>query len=228
MPKLPPSEIFESYVKIAVDRGLIKTAEEKESKELKKYKDESYARLGSDSIETIETLYGVKPEGTYEYEDNIAEVAHPHSVIIAPSYDKINGLVENINERSEIMQNIADKRTDGKLTNYKYAKKDLILQLVKIANDMDNKDFEKLAALADGCVEKLGMKSKFLPIKELEKINKEPTPILDKFLDDGIVWVEDGEYVGKASDGTVVSLGNFHDPGIVEIYLKHNQDPSNW
>lgn len=158
MPKLPPSEIFENYIQLALDRGLIKNAEDKETKEIKDYKNESYARLDSHDIKAIEALYGIKPDSYIEYEHNIAEAAHPKSVVVSQSYDKLNGVVENINERNTIMCNIALKKTDGKLTNYKYAKQELTMQLVRIANEMDAKDFEEMAILADDCMEKLSNK----------------------------------------------------------------------
>jgi hypothetical protein len=52
------------------------------------------------SIEQIGKLYNTKqkrPEDM-DYERNIMEDAHPDSVVISPSYDKLNGLVENENE----------------------------------------------------------------------------------------------------------------------------------
>lgn len=148
------SDIFNEYAKIAIKKGLIKNAEE--SKELKKYKDDSYPRAGSDTIEIIESLYGVKPEKpkSQEYKDNIMEVAHPNKVILAPSYDKINGLVENNIERQRIMINIVNKPPNGYLTQHKYAA-ELAKSLMQIANDMDNRNIEPLRKLADTCIEQL-------------------------------------------------------------------------
>ena len=41
-----------------------------------------------------------------------------------------------------------------------------------------------------------------------------------------IVWVEGGEYVGRAADGIVVSLGS--DRLGVESYLETNPTPDKW
>lgn len=161
------SEIFEAFTKLAEEKGLFKTAAEekkskkdKESPELKKYKSEVYARVSSDDISTIEALYGVKPESIkgMEYEHNIAEVAHPNAVVVAPSYDKINALVENINERQKIIINkiFVSKAPSGTSDMFlKDAEKELAMQLIRIGNDMDNADQEEIRILADECLEGL-------------------------------------------------------------------------
>lgn len=148
MPRMK-SEIFEQYAEIADKVGLTKLAED--SAELKKYKDDPEARVGSDDISTIEALYGVKPEGQ-EYEFNIMEQAHPNSVVIAPSYDKLNGLVENNIERNKIMTNITLTDPTGNHTNHKYAEQELLLELVRVANEMDARNKEELFKLADSCL----------------------------------------------------------------------------
>lgn len=163
MPKLPPSAIFESYAKIAKDKGLLKTAQAKESKELKEYKDAVYPRVGSDTISTIEALYGVKPDRpkSMDYEHNISENAHPNSLVIAPAYDRLNGLVENINERQRILINIMQKPVNGHLTQKRYASA-LMNELVKAATDLDNHDIAPLRELADTCITQLN-KQAILP-----------------------------------------------------------------
>ena len=52
------------------------------------------------------------------------------------------------------------------------------------------------------------------------------TPILDRLILEGIVWVEVNTYVGKAADGVTVSLGCDKDQ--VERYLTANPSPSDW
>src|ERR1019366_8401655 len=171
------SDIFDCYAAIAQEQGLISFSEEneidmgeskaeekpkndnapKESAKLKKYKKSPAPRAGSDDISTIEALYNTKPDDSvFKYENCITQAAHPKPVVIAPSYDKLNGLVENDFERANIMHNIVMKQTNSLHTNHKYAaNKDLLLQLVKIANDMDNRGFEDLREIADICIEKL-------------------------------------------------------------------------
>jgi hypothetical protein len=137
------SEIFDSYVKQAkqdgwIDEGRIATDED--------------PRRGSDTLSDIEILYGVKPNGE---EKPIVEQAHPEPCIIAPSYDKLNGLVENEQERQNIMVGIINKAPQAKLTQHKYAAEVLRDELVRIGFKMDNKKQESLAKMADSCLEKL-------------------------------------------------------------------------
>ena len=150
------SEIFDNYMKIALEKGLVSRAQEtpKESKELKDYKNSDYPRMGSDDISTIEALYGLKSKDQ-EYKNNIMEQAHPNACIIAPSYDKLNGLVENNIERQNIIINTLNKPVRGAHTNKKYAKTVLLKELIKTAQDMDNFNQEDLRKLADSCLDKL-------------------------------------------------------------------------
>ena len=142
------SEIFDNFVKIAQDKNII-------SNDSKKSKDalEKNPRADSLDISAIEALYGVKPKTETPYKNNIMEVAHPSPLVIAPSYDKINGLVENEIERQNINLRIVNKNPDGLLTQRKYAEKEFLLSLVKVANDLDNKNEEQLRKLADHCLE---------------------------------------------------------------------------
>ena len=91
------SEIFDEYSKIALKEGFITESEEKADNSGEK----SYR-------ETIQLLYDVKPNG--KDEKHILDQAHAESpVIIAPAYDRVNGLVENLFERQDIMVGIALK-----------------------------------------------------------------------------------------------------------------------
>jgi predicted RecB family endonuclease len=143
------SDIFDSFVKIAQEKGIISNDSSDSKKELEKNH-----RADSLDISAIEALYGTKakaPKGM-EYESNIMEVAHPNSVVVSPSYDKLNGLVENEMERQNINLHIVYKTPDGLQTNRKYAEKELILSLVRVANDLDNQGKEELRSLADMCL----------------------------------------------------------------------------
>lgn len=151
------SEIFESFIKIAQEKGMIsEDAPEKAKKILEKTH-----RADSLDISAIEALYGVKPPAPkdMEYKRNIIEDAHPNSVIVSPSYDKLNGLFENNNERQDILLNIVNKNNNGHSTQHKYAaRKDLVLSLVRVANDLDNQNATKLRVLADRCLEQVALK----------------------------------------------------------------------
>lgn len=160
------SEIFDAYVKLSLEKGLIKVAakeEEKESKELKKYKNTTNPRVGSDTLEAITKLYNTKPESpkSQQYKDNIMEVAHPNKVILTPSYDKLNSLIENNIERQRVMINITQKPVNGLLTQHKYAQSDLAQTLIAVATDLDNRDIDPLRKLADECIDELHKKADF-------------------------------------------------------------------
>jgi hypothetical protein len=147
------SDVFDSFVKIALEKGLIsEDAPEKAKKKL-----ESNPRADSLDISAIEALYGVKPNALkgMEYKRNIIENAHPESVIIAPSYDKLHGLVENENERQDISINIINRMPDGNITQHKYAEHDLLMTLVRVGNELDNQNKHELRALSDVCLEKI-------------------------------------------------------------------------
>jgi len=150
------SEIFDSFVKIAQEKGMISN----DSSEAKK-KIEQTGRAGSDDISTIEALYGVKPDSAkgMDYKNNIMEAAHPNSVVVSPSYDKLNGLVENNIERQNILLNIVNKPVNGLSTQHKYAETQLLLTLVRIGDELDKRDENELRALSDVCLEQTSKKS---------------------------------------------------------------------
>lgn len=149
------SEIFDSFVKIAQEKGMISNDSSDSKKKL-----EETGRADSLDISAIEALYGVKPDAPKgaDYKKNIMEAAHPNSVVISPSYDKLNGLVENNNERQNILLHIVQKTPDGLLTQRKYAEQDFLISLVKIANELDQQDEDDLRALADACLEQASKK----------------------------------------------------------------------
>lgn len=142
------SDVFDSFVKIAQEKGMISNDSEDSRKKLEKN-----PRADSLDISAIEALYGVSPNKPkdMEYEHNIMEDAHPNSVVISPSYDALNGLVENEIERQNINIHIVMKTPDGLSTKRKYAQ-DLVLSLVRIAQDLDNKNNAQLMSLADICL----------------------------------------------------------------------------
>lgn len=160
------SDIFESFVKIAQEKGIIS----EDTPEKAKKKLEQTGRADSLDLSAIEALYGVKPNTPkdMEYERNIIEDAHPNSVVISPSYDKLHGLVENENERQNISLNILHKTPNGHSTQHKYARQQLLLSLVRIGNDLDNKNQDKLRVLADTCLFQL----------EKKKFNKVAVPLI--------------------------------------------------
>jgi len=135
------SEVFDNYIKIALDKGMISEGQEPDS-----------PTRNADYADTIKTLYNIELPLNDSQKD-ILEQAHPTPVIIAPSYDKVNGLVENLRERQDIMAGIAMKPANGNLTMHRYATayNDLVRELVAIGFKMDNKKKKSLRVLADSC-----------------------------------------------------------------------------
>jgi len=142
------NEVFNNYVKIALEKGLIKKSEEKEP-----------ANTNKDYAETVKALYGLDIK-LNDSDKDIIEQAHPEKVIIAPSYDRVNGLVENVRERQDIMVGIVNKRPNGNLTMHRYAEcyKDLLNELVALGFRMQNEGKNDLMKLADSCSVKLNEK----------------------------------------------------------------------
>ena len=135
------SEIFDEYVKIMTDKGFVKKADL-----LTQHDKEN----DSDYAEKIKALYGIDIK-LNDSNKEIIEQAHPESVIIAPSYDKLNALVENINERHNVMVGIVNKTPNGNLTQHRYASKDLLDELIRLGFDLDNAGEDSLSKTADEC-----------------------------------------------------------------------------
>lgn len=182
------SELLDSFVKIAEDKGLLTEKPSKPAKaEAPQRGDvfESFAKLMSNaaepehtekegkvrwdslSIEQIGKLYNTKPEmpDDMKYEHNIMEDAHPDTLVISPAHDKINGLIENNIEGQNIRLRIVMKTPNGQNTHHKYAKKNLVLSLVSLANKLDNEGQGELCKLADSCLMQVsgGLKKKAFP-----------------------------------------------------------------
>lgn len=54
------------------------------------------------------------------------------------------------------------------------------------------------------------------------------TPTLDRLLAEGLVWTEESDFVGRAADGTIVSLGMVDRPDWTEDYLTERPTPDLW
>jgi hypothetical protein len=150
------SEVFDNYAKIMQEAGLIKTAEE----------NKPASKTRSEVDDAIKYLYNLEIE-TNNSKDHILDQAHPDSVIIAPSYDKVNGLVENLKERQNIMIGIVNRPNTGKGTTcHKYAAayNELLNEIISIGFYMDSVNNEKIMKQADNCSQKLVKKSWILPL----------------------------------------------------------------
>lgn len=148
------SEIFEEYAKIAEEKGLY--SKTPGTIDNKNNGDGSWARWDAEEISTTEALYGIKPNKDRENgTKNMMEQAHPDSVVIAPAYDRINGLVENNIERQKIIINILSRPPTGNANYRKLARQELLMELVRLGNHLDNTGQNELRVLADSCIEKL-------------------------------------------------------------------------
>ena len=129
------SDIFDAFAKIL------------ESKD-------ALTKKASDEAKEIEKLYNVEPEASegMTYKKNIVELAHPDMAVVSPSYDKLNALVENLNERQNIMINLVNRMPTGNLTARKNAQQDLLLSIIKAANKVDDADETELTLLSDACI----------------------------------------------------------------------------
>lgn len=58
--------------------------------------------------------------------------------------------------------------------------------------------------------------------------NHTPGPLLSELLSRAVVWVEDGTYIGRASDDVEVQLGMVGDEDRMERYLTACPTPESW
>jgi len=131
------SEVFEEYMNI-MKNGLTKNAQ----------------RANINDRTKIEKTYR-NEEDVIKYNKNLMQEAHPNKVIFGPSYDPTNSLVENNIERQNIMLNIVNKTPTGQLDYKKYAEEKLKLSLIKVANELDFQNKDKLRVIADNCIDNI-------------------------------------------------------------------------
>jgi len=148
------SKIFDEYARIAEEKGLISLAEENDNE------------LDKDQIDAITLLYGIKSK---DYDRNIMEKAHPDTLVISPAYDAMNGVLENNQERQNMMAYIALKMPTGNFVNQRYvaAYSELVNSVIKAGFKLDNSNEESLMKLADSCairLEQNDIKKKAFPL----------------------------------------------------------------
>lgn len=150
------SDVFDDYCRIMMDKGYIK----KEAQQTRVEKESD-----SDYREKIQALYGLDIK-LNDSNKSIVEQAHPDMVVIAPSYDKMNGVVENIQERQNVMIDIALKPTSGNLTQHRYARKELLDELISLGFKLDNDGEEELAKEATALAIQVADSKKKVTIKK--------------------------------------------------------------
>lgn len=146
--KMRDSEIFNNYIRLAEDAGLIG------EDELQKTADPSdKTRYDRYSFSDFEALYGHKFTPNEKEGESIVEVAHPETAVAVPAYDAMNSVVENLHQRNNIMTYVALKDPDGHLVQRRYvaAQQKLINSLVSVGFEMDSLEEAGLMSLADSC-----------------------------------------------------------------------------
>lgn len=134
--KFKNSEIFDEYAKIAEKMGLVSKAEEK-----------------------VENVYNLQLKSVKK----LIEEAHPETVVQGPSYDKMNGVIENVQQQQDIMSMLALKTPTGFHDNTRYisASQDLLNSTLKIAIMLDNQNQELAAKLADTITQQIHKEATF-------------------------------------------------------------------
>ena len=150
------SDIWNEFEKMAVEQGLVVDAAEEEEKEQVFEPSKMPTRYDSLSDDAIRLLYNLEPETIFDKKD-IIEVAHPESAVICRTYDAMNSIVENVNQRQDMMAYIAQKMPTGHLTQHRYvaAKQELLNSLIRAAFTLDNQEEEELMTLADSCANRV-------------------------------------------------------------------------
>lgn len=219
--RLPRSEVFEEYAKIADQMGLYR--EEKGPKsstpgviDNPNNGADSYMRWDPSDISDAEAFYGVKPNKNDEMlTRHIMEQAHPESVVIAPSYDRINGLVENNIERQKILINIIGRPPTGNCNHRKLAQQEMLMELVRLGNQLDNSRQEQLRALADSCMQRLAKEHE--PSYEGHEFFNPLTPEDDDWIGEESL---EGMTVPEPSESSFVSAVGDSEPMNQEELLK--------
>lgn len=147
------SDILAEYAKIAARHGLVKEAQSSPEQN-------GYVRYDSNDLDAIGLLYGVKPNGK-EDDETMIEKAHPETYVAARSYDAMNSVVENDQQRQDMMAHIARKMPNPAQTQHRYiaASNNLLQTLVAAGEMMDAKGDEELTKLADACAKRLTKKA---------------------------------------------------------------------
>lgn len=145
--RLNNSEIFNNYIKLAIDAGLVSEDEFQKTAEKKQY--------GVSELSNAEVLYGHKLGPNFD--KSIIEFAHPETAVIAPAYDAMNSIVENEHQRQDISTYVALKTPGGNLTQHRYVKAldELKQSLIRTGFAMDSVNELELMKAADKSAERI-------------------------------------------------------------------------
>jgi hypothetical protein len=110
--------------------------------------DEFIRKLAADEKKAKEVakLYDVKPETSKGMDaKNLTELAHPKRVVLVNTYDKLNGVIPNDNDKQTLTIKTLNKIPSGALDGWKRAQQDLADELNKIAIEIDDSEVSSLA-----------------------------------------------------------------------------------
>lgn len=171
------SELFELFAAKSIqEEGLPdKTAEAKypfpgEGKDT--------GRWDSTTISDIEILYGKKTD-----KKHIMEEAHPETIVVAPAYDRFNGVVENEMERQNITIQQIMRNPHGAhiMERLVHAQSELSEELTRLGFLLESTGNEDLAIKADECsgelLETLNAENIFSNIRKNSELKKQAEPI---------------------------------------------------
>lgn len=139
--KYRSSEIFDLYAEIAL--------KDLPEEDLQKFaSEEDPSKKTKEEISVIEALYGIK---AVDDAKSLFDQAHPETAVVAPAYDRFNGVVENERERQDMTIKQVMKNPGGAHTNKRLltARQALIDELVRVGHMMDHLDEESLMKKAD-------------------------------------------------------------------------------
>lgn len=146
-------EIFNEYVKIAEKMGLISSDSYVTAEEEAKKKNDS-AKKDMDLAAAL--FYGIKPNGK-EDDISLLEKAHPRVAVVSPAEDRVNGIVENDQQRQDIMMQIATRPTNGKYQQKAFvtAHENLSKSLTKASIALQREQYKDLSRFAIDCHDRL-------------------------------------------------------------------------
>ena len=101
---------------------------------------------------------------------------------------------------------------DSKVDDYSRMRiASVVKSLVRIANILDRRNMAKEADMIDGMMRKVALED-----------------MLQRLLDLKLIWIDGGEYVGKAEDGEEVNLGMVGKEDALMDYLSMHPSPKDW
>ncbi len=142
------SEVYKEFLRI------YGSEEEKQDEKPKATPSNDLAKAKKES----ENLFDIETK-TNESNKFILEQAHPETVEVAESYHQNGGVVEDLIKVQEIAVDIANRMPNGRISNKAIASKELIDELIVVAEEMDIRGHNDIAIFADNTAQKIHKKA---------------------------------------------------------------------